>query len=447
MDKINLTIDINEHISNLTCEINVIDGVPTAYILFINLGFGTLTAIKLKATGYNSFGDVVAFNGKKQFIIVIQDISIEKNACAEKLKATLPVSDIRKLDVEEYQLCYEGGMVLTYEGKNCKEIEVEEFLNVGNECETIEAIHDVISPKIRFLPKEIAEGWICGCGRFNHIQLSNCTNCDTTKEEVFKLYDSSYIEIIKRQHEANENERIAHSEKDFKEKQKKKRIRILIVVVAVVLTIIIVYFIAHAIMLSNRSTYGSADEMRNALQGTYTYYSEITGKASRQIVISGNKLTYKYGLSDLRDFDYDIREWNYNEGTIKTFETLVVMKNGALQEKDGDVYEKGGYMSDDSLFSNNSSNVYNDLKIKIDKVYTDYGYCKCKGSVKNNGTKSYNYVKIKGSFKDKDGNILDTDWTYVVGSEGLAPSETKTFELSVPANSKIDSCSVSLIND
>ena len=59
-------------------------------------------------------------DGKKQFIILIQDISIEKNACAEKLKATLPVSDIRKLDVEEYQLCYEGGMVLTYDGKNCK---------------------------------------------------------------------------------------------------------------------------------------------------------------------------------------------------------------------------------------------------------------------------------------------------------------------------------------
>ena len=93
-------------------------------------------------------------------------------------------------------------------------------------------------------------------------------------------------------------------------------------------------------MLSNRRTYRSADEMREALQGTYTYYSEITGKASRQIVISGDKLTYKYGSSDLRDFDYDVREWNYSEGTIKTFETLVVMKNGALQEKDGDVYER-----------------------------------------------------------------------------------------------------------
>ena len=83
-------------------------------------------------------------DGKKQFIILIQDISIEKNACAEKLNATLPVSDIRKLDVEEYQLCYEGGMVLTYDGKNCKEIEVEEFLNVGNECEIIEATKNLI---------------------------------------------------------------------------------------------------------------------------------------------------------------------------------------------------------------------------------------------------------------------------------------------------------------
>lgn len=37
------------------------------------------------------------------------------------------------------------------------------------------------------------------------------------------MYDPSYIEIIKRQHEANENKRIAHSEKDFKEKQKKNK--------------------------------------------------------------------------------------------------------------------------------------------------------------------------------------------------------------------------------
>lgn len=30
------------------------------------------------------------------------------------------------------------------DGKNCKEIEVEEFLNVGNECETIEATKNLI---------------------------------------------------------------------------------------------------------------------------------------------------------------------------------------------------------------------------------------------------------------------------------------------------------------
>ena len=42
--------------------------------------------------------------------------------------------------------------------------------------------------------------------------------------------------------------------------------------------------------------------------------------------------------------------------------------------------------------------------------------------------------------------MVDTDWTYVVGSEGLAPGETKSYHLSVPKDYTIRSCTVSILD-
>ena len=63
---------------------------------------------------------------------------------------------------------------------------------------------------------------------------------------------------------------------------------------------------------------------------------------------------------------------------------------------------------------------------------------------KNTGKKTYKFVKVKGAFKDSSGNVIDTEWTYAVGSEGLAPGESSVFRMSVPKNSKITSCSVTV---
>ena len=66
--------------------------------------------------------------------------------------------------------------------------------------------------------------------------------------------------------------------------------------------------------------------------------------------------------------------------------------------------------------------------------------------VKNTGNKTYKYIEVKGSFKDSAGNVVDTDWTYAAGSEGLSPDESTTFKLSVTKNFDIKSCSVSLLD-
>ena len=68
------------------------------------------------------------------------------------------------------------------------------------------------------------------------------------------------------------------------------------------------------------------------------------------------------------------------------------------------------------------------------------------GTVTNKGIRTYDFVEIKGIFKDSYGNVVDTDWTYAVGSEGLAPGESKTFNMSVPKDYSITDCTISIID-
>ena len=58
----------------------------------------------------------------------------------------------------------------------------------------------------------------------------------------------------------------------------------------------------------------------------------------------------------------------------------------------------------------------------------------------------YKFVKVKGVFLDSNENVLDTSWTYAVGSEGIATGESSTFRMSVPKNKDITSVRVTIID-
>lgn len=79
-------------------------------------------------------------------------------------------------------------------------------------------------------------------------------------------------------------------------------------------------------------------------------------------------------------------------------------------------------------------------------ISTNSSYTVCTATVTNNGEKTYTFVQVKGKFMDSSGNILDTDWTYAVGSEGLAPGETATLRLSVSKNSNIKKCDLEIFD-
>lgn len=439
MKQTKLILDINAHISNIECNIS---NEGNAIISFDNIIGKTITAVKFNAKGYNSFGDIVPVNGNEKFFLIIQDINIEMNSHSGNLKATMPNSDIKKLELEECQICYSDGTVSTYEGKEIKELNVEEY---DEEKDIVDALCEEYGENYRYIPKIVDGGWICSCGIFNREDDTYCKSCNNTRDAMISSQNKDRIkDLVEKFHQIEairlENEK-RESEEQARKNKKKKRV----IILSTISGLIIIGFMAFLVIMSGRKTFSSADEMKAALQGTYTYYSNITGKAYKQIVISGDKLTYKYSSGTFDDWELTINEWNYNWGTIKTFENLVITRDGDIRDGN-DLYEKGGFMASSGSNKESYESAYSALRFSGIYVSSNSSYTNCKGTITNNGKKTYRYVEVKGAFKDSSDNVLDTDWTYAVGSEGLAPGESKTFSLSVPKNSRIKSCSVSILD-
>ncbi len=439
-------IDLNAHIENVKCEIHAESNCTKALISFQNLGFGDITAIKFIATGYNTFGDIVKINNNDKFYIIIQDICIEKNGIADNLKVTLPSDEIRKLELSEYQICYKDNSVSTYTGTKFFEAHLMMYeKNIDEEYKVLQALRTKFNDHISYAPVQLEDGWICSCGRYNASNSTSCSLCQCDKNELIRCIQEDMREALISEYQNAQRLEAQKVAQEAKEKQKAKKKKIIKIAIITVISVIIAIVLGRALTLASRTTYNSEQEMKDELQGTYTYYDPSTGKANRQLVISGDKAIYKWSSWAFSDMDVDIREWDYKNGKIHTFEDIVVLASGDLKDDDGDLFKKGGRLTKNSPYDNFES-AYTSLKISNVNLSSNSSYEVCTGTIKNTGSKTYSFVKVKGSFKNSSGEVIDTDWTYAVGSEGLAPNESKTFRLSVPENYEIKKCSVSIID-
>lgn len=444
MEKEKMRIDVNAHITNVSCQVLTEDGKSKAIITFDNLGYGEITAVKFNAKGYNAFGDIVAISGNETFLMIIQDISIDKNSTATNIKVSLPSNEIKKIELVENQICFADERVITYEGKREIEFDVEKFSFEEQENLELNALRDVFDSTVKYNLLETENGWICSCGRYNSPNAEKCSLCGHLLEEVKTNLSENGRKAAVEKKIALDEQRKIEAEKQTEEKKKTAKKKKIQIAIASVIALFFIIIIGRAVVMSGRTTYASESAMKEALQGTYTYYSS-SGNATQQIVISGDKATYKRKYGD--DTETEVRKWDYKNGKIHTFEDLIVTDRGYL--KDGDkIYKKGGYMSSYSSYSGTSGSsyesVYSALKISGVSVKSNSSYTVCTGTITNNGKKTYKFVKIKGAFKNSSGSTIDTDWTYAVGSEGLAPGESKTFRMSVSKNYSISKCSVSI---
>lgn len=93
-----------------------------------------------------------------------------------------------------------------------------------------------------------------------------------------------------------------------------------------------------------------------------------------------------------------------------------------------------------------AANPARDLRISDIRVSSSSSYVSANGTVTNHGSRTYTFIKVKGSFKNRSGEVVDTDWTYACGSEGLSPGETTSFQMMVPKEHGITDCSVTLLD-
>lgn len=90
--------------------------------------------------------------------------------------------------------------------------------------------------------------------------------------------------------------------------------------------------------------------------------------------------------------------------------------------------------------------IINPLKIEDEELIFRGNYMYYSGYIKNVGEKTYYYTKIKATYYDNNNNVIDTDWTYAVGSEGLAPNDRKSFQIMTVYNKSVTQGSLSILD-
>lgn len=440
MKRRHIMVDLNAHISNARCTIEINDGNPVAQISFHNLSFGTITAIKFKAKGYNCFGDNIIIDGRETFTIVLHDLNIAEKTICEKGNISLPSPEIRTLVIQESQICFSSGEILTYENPDYYENDIEVFdPNEKKEQEMLEALWDYEKSAI-CSSKDLGDHWLCVCGYINKYNEEKCIKCLNKKKEVLSNFTDKKIACLVEQKQVAKLQAI-----------KKRRNKIIKGICLAVITCFLAGMVIDASIISQRTTFDSESEMIAYLNGEWTYR---TSDHSGTYSFSDTEVCYEFICEDWDGFKHDYTDkvvYNYKRGNVKVGNSKLILKGSTLCEDDI-VYKKGTSKyqkpleTEETETENKIHKIEPDLELSNIALYSNYSYKDCTGTITNNGSCTYTYIKVKCRFKNHFDEVVDTDWTYAVGSEGLAPGEAKTFSMSVPDNSAIKSCSVFILD-
>lgn len=360
-------VDINAHIKNLSWSVVIKDDVPFAIISFENLSYGNIIAIKFSANGYNSFGDSIIVNGQETFDIVIQDINVRKNEISESISVQLPDKSIRRIVLEEKQVCFSDGKIVEYEGKCEKNIEYEKFENSSySDQEIIISLKQYLNKNFICKPKEFEFGWLCGCGFLNNKYSKVCHNCYSGKDSAFESCTEEKLLSITEKYKKEQQERIRREQAEREEREKQKKKINIKISIALIIVLIVSIFIIDSCIISSRVTYETEGEMKEVLQGVWVCRSETLGNALLAIRIQDNTIT-KYYYSDSEGYS-DKVEFNNKRGYFSTEGDKYILKkeDGRLVLHEDNYKYKSGSL--DSLGRDPESESYKDdmLNAKIE---------------------------------------------------------------------------------
>ena len=252
----------------------------------------------------------------------------------------------------------------------------------------------------------------------------------------------------------------------------KKVFRIIVfLIVAIVSITLLVIWSKWLQYCDNQPIFSSVDEMKERIQGIYVFnnstrrssnisYTQVDGDNIEYVILHPNK---KY-LDKIIEFK--ISSLDYTRGIINATITaksdssdfLSVGDPAQFYVRKNAEYISWGGESGANRRRSDAERVDNwtpspictpsptprppETMVKALEVSNlnssrsgDYLYIT--GSIRNTGMKTYKYVELRVELLDKDGSVIDTDWTYGVGSEGIRPNEQKKFQIIVRYSSDI----------
>lgn len=329
-------VDLNEHIENLTCEVNVENNQPVAFIRFKNLGYGTLKAIKFMAQGFNAFGDLIPIKEEKSFILLVQDLSINPNSEISNIKVHLPHPDIRNIKLREKEVIFENGTKFTYEKPKKVKYTIQCLeLNNPKDAEILKVYQEYEKTAI-CIPYKNEYGWVCLCGRFNKPKDHHCVKCGKEKEETLNYGKKEFIES-KLQY--------AKIKRKKQETRKKKRKKIIAWITSIAIILTMIYFV---IEFSSRMRYSSKSDMVNALEGTWANSFDAGNDINEKIVINEDKLTEQ--MEGDKSYTWTI-DYYPSKGYLDTIDGKFIIK-----EKRGKTLLKSGKLYYEKISSDTELN-------------------------------------------------------------------------------------------
>ena len=220
------TVDLNANLLYLKHEIVADTSKTQAGIEFRNMAYGTITAVKFEARGYNAFGDEIQVDGKSTFDIVTQDLIISPKKYA-KLDIVLPNNDIRKLDLKLKQVCYANGKIVDEQLENKVTYKIENLDGTGNleELEAKRLLKKKTDEAVCF-PKKIGQNWICICGYLNKNTDTICHQCGCRQIDIFEYCTEEKIQAQINEKKKKETEEQAKQEEErirLEEEEKRQR--------------------------------------------------------------------------------------------------------------------------------------------------------------------------------------------------------------------------------
>lgn len=136
----------------------------------------------------------------------------------------------------------------------------------------------------------------------------------------------------------------------------------------------------------------------------------------------------QYGLhKDAQNGHYYSCSWGYDDLPCKV--TLSCYFDDSGKPSDGMVqFERtiSHAVENHSILGTKDSIVYRGLNISARYYGGDYPHVE--GSITNNSSATVEFIKIKIALY-KNGQVVDTTWTYAVGTEGLEPGESSKWDV------------------